>query len=56
MCTRTVAPSPSGTYSMEPATYEPVPNKLAEEVLKEARERHQDDGYGEHSAQVREDA
>ena len=28
-----------GTYSMEPATYQPVPEKLAQEVLREARER-----------------
>ncbi len=28
-----------GTYSMEPARYQPVPHKMAEEILKEARER-----------------
>jgi elongation factor G len=26
-----------GTYTMEPATYEPVPQAMAEEVLKAAR-------------------
>ena len=28
-----------GTYTMEPATYQPVPNHLAEEILREAREK-----------------
>jgi len=28
-----------GTYTMEPADYQPVPQALAEEILKEARAR-----------------